>query len=140
MSRIFSGSGAVAGWSGWAWVGVAISIGASVAGATVLSVGGAIPKRLAVLSSGVGSSGASSSSLVAVVSTSCAVVVIPSLGGSTVCSVAGGGLVESVVVKKTVHKRNWSTKAWEPALHTHARQEAYKDEVGTCEDRSGWIW
>ena len=33
-----------------------------------------------------------------------------------------------------------STKAWEPALYTHARQEAYKDEVGTCKDRSGWIW
>ena len=45
-----------------------------------------------------------------------------------------------VVVKKTVHERNWSTKAWEPALHTHARQEAHKDELGTCEDRSGWIW
>ena len=44
-----------------------------------------------------------------------------------------------VVVKKTVHKRNRRTKAWEPALHTHARQEEYKDEVGTCEDRSGWI-
>ena len=44
-----------------------------------------------------------------------------------------------VVVKKTVHKRNWSTKAWEPVLHTRARQEAYKDEVGTYEDRSGWI-
>ena len=82
MSRIFSGS--VAGRSGWAWFGVAISIGASVVGATVLSVGGAIVEGLAVLSSGVGSSGASSSSLVAVVSTSCAVVVIPSLGGSTI--------------------------------------------------------
>ena len=45
-----------------------------------------------------------------------------------------------VVVKKTVHERNWSTKAREPALHTRARQEAYKDEVGTCEDRGGWIW
>ena len=44
-----------------------------------------------------------------------------------------------VVVKKTVHKRNRRNKAWEPALHTHARQEEYKDEVGTCEDRSGWI-
>ena len=31
-------------------------------------------------------------------------------------------------------------KAWEPALHTRARQEAYKDEVGTCEDQGGWIW
>ena len=47
---------------------------------------------------------------------------------------------EHVVVKKTVHKRNWSTKAWEPVLHARARQEAHKDEVGTCEDRSGWIW
>ena len=46
----------------------------------------------------------------------------------------------NVVVKKTVHERNRSTKAREPALHTHARQEAYKDEVGTCEDRGGWIW
>ena len=43
------------------------------------------------------------------------------------------------VVKKTVQEWNRSSKAWEPALHTHARQEAYKDEVGTCEDRSGWI-
>ena len=29
---------------------------------------------------------------------------------------------ERGVVKKTVHERNWSSKAWEPALHTHARQ------------------
>ena len=72
-------------------VGVAISSGASIAGATVLFVGGAL-----VLSLGVGSAGAASSSLVAVVSTSCAVVVSPSLGRSIVCSVAGGGLVGGV--------------------------------------------
>ena len=74
------------GWAGWAWVGVAISSGASVAGATVMFVGGVL-----VLTSGVGSAGAASSSLVAVVGTSCAVVVSPSLGRSTVCSVAGEG-------------------------------------------------
>ena len=46
-----------------------------------------------------------------------------------------------VVVKKTVHGRNWSTKACEPILHTHARQEAYKDEVGTSEDQAvGFGW
>ena len=31
-------------------------------------------------------------------------------------------------MKKTVHKRNRRNKACEPALHTRARQEAYKDE------------
>ena len=41
------------------------------------------------------------------------------------------------VVKKTVREGNQSTKACEPALHTHARQEVPKDELGTCEDRSG---
>ena len=55
MSRMFSGSGVVAGWSGWAWVGVAISTGASVAGATVVSVDGAISERLTVSSTRVGS-------------------------------------------------------------------------------------
>ena len=44
------------------------------------------------------------------------------------------------VVKKTVQQWNRSSKAREPALHTHARQEVPKDELGTCEDRSGWIW
>ena len=39
-----------------------------------------------------------------------------------------------VVVKKTVHGRNRSTKAWEPALHTRGRQEVPKDELGTYED------
>ena len=46
-----------------------------------------------------------------------------------------------VVVKKTVRGRNWSIKACEPILHTHARQEAYKDEVGTSEDQAvGFGW
>ena len=31
---------------------------------------------------------------------------------------------------------NRRNKACEPALHTHARQEVPKDELGTCEDRS----
>ena len=49
--------------------------------------------------------------------------------------------VNPVVVKKTVHERNWSTKAREPALHTRARQEACKDEVGTCEYQAvGFGW
>ena len=52
----------------------------------------------------------------------------------------GGNRKAHVVVKKTVQGRNWSTKAWEPVLHTRVRQEAYKDEVGTYEDRSVWIW
>ena len=38
-----------------------------------------------------------------------------------------GEPTETAVVKKTVHKKNWSTKAREPVLHTHARQEAYED-------------
>ena len=37
-------------------------------------------------------------------------------------------------MKKTVQQWNRSTKAREPALHTHARQEVHKDELGTCED------
>ena len=37
-------------------------------------------------------------------------------------------------MKKTAHKRNRRNKAWETALHTHARQEVPKDEVGTYED------
>ena len=38
------------------------------------------------------------------------------------------------VVKKTVREGNQSTKACEPALYTHARQEVPKDELGTYED------
>ena len=41
---------------------------------------------------------------------------------------------EHVVVKKTVQGWNCSTKAWEPTLLTHARQEVPKDELGTSED------
>ena len=37
-------------------------------------------------------------------------------------------------MKKTGHRRNRSAKACEPALHTHARPEVPKDELGTCED------
>ena len=36
-----------------------------------------------------------------------------------------------VVVKKTVQGRNWSTKAWEPALHARTRQVVHGGELGT---------
>ena len=49
-------------------------------------------------------------------------------------SVASSVCGSTVVVKKTVHKRNRRSKACEPALHTHARQEAYRGELGTSED------
>ena len=51
---------------------------------------------------------------------------------STVCQF----LLEEVfcrygVVKKTVRKRNWCTRACEPALHAHAFFVVYKSELGT---------
>ena len=36
-----------------------------------------------------------------------------------------------VVVKKTVHKRNRCTEAWEPALHARTLYVVHKRELGT---------
>ena len=41
------------------------------------------------------------------------------------------GTKDGVVVKKTVQGGNWSTKAWEPALHARVRQVVHRGELGT---------
>ena len=100
MSRMFLGSGVVAGCSGWTvvaggwvWSGGVIFARVSASSATDTSGGGVGSRGLTSSSIGSSTVWVSSEGLLAGAGSSCAVSVMSSLGGSSVCSVAVGGLL-----------------------------------------------